>query len=139
MGKENHYGKREKYEHVNHPPHYQGRIECIDYVEDKLTKEEYIGFLKGSILKYISRLGKKENDLDDSRKAMWYLERLTQIYSKEPNTSSITTTPTDDGIVINGNTESPHYGAVKSKSSYEKYLKEHGREANWQKFWEESY
>ena len=29
---------------VNHPPHYgTGEIECIDYIEDFLTEEEWIG------------------------------------------------------------------------------------------------
>jgi len=32
---------------VNSPPHYgTGVIECIDYIEDFLTKEEYIGYLR---------------------------------------------------------------------------------------------
>lgn len=68
------------YEHVDHPKHYAGKIECIDYIQDKLTKEEYIGFLKGSIIKYLDRLGKKEDDYADCKKAMWYLERLTALY-----------------------------------------------------------
>lgn len=72
-----------EYEHVNHPPHYQGKVEAIDYIWDKLTKEEYIGFLKGSILKYVSRLGKKEDDLADAKKATWYLAKLIQAYEKE--------------------------------------------------------
>lgn len=36
-----------------------GGIATIDYIKAKLTKEEYIGFLKGNILKYISRAGHK--------------------------------------------------------------------------------
>ncbi len=68
------------YEHVNHPAHYQGNIEAIDYIEDKLTREEFIGFLKGTALRYLSRLGKKENDLDDTKKAIWYLEVLKKKY-----------------------------------------------------------
>lgn len=65
-----------EYEHVDHPPHYQGRIECIDYIEDKLTHEEYAGFLRGSVMKYMDRLGKKEDDLADAKKALWYLLAL---------------------------------------------------------------
>lgn len=80
------YGKRslgEDYEYVDHPPHYQGRIEVIDYLEDKLTQEEYSGFLKGNILKYVSRLGRKEDDKADAEKAMWYLARLIQLYGRK--------------------------------------------------------
>ena len=33
---------------VDRPIHYgQGKIECIDYIEDFLTREEYIGYLRG--------------------------------------------------------------------------------------------
>ena len=72
------------YEYVNHPSHYQGKIECIDYLEDKLSHKEYIGFLKGSVMKYMDRLGKKEDDLNDSKKAAWYLDKLIGAYQKKP-------------------------------------------------------
>ncbi|MFN9911697.1 MAG: DUF3310 domain-containing protein, partial [Pirellulaceae bacterium] len=37
---------------VNHPPHYKaGGIETIDFIEAKLTREEFIGYLKGNALK----------------------------------------------------------------------------------------
>ena len=61
----------------------EGKYEVMDILMDKLSMTECIGFLKGNILKYIMRLGKKENDLDDSRKAMWYLVKLIQMYDKE--------------------------------------------------------
>jgi hypothetical protein len=33
---------------VNRPPHYLvGGIEAIDVIKSRLTKEEYIGYLKG--------------------------------------------------------------------------------------------
>lgn len=65
---------------VNHPSHYtDGNVECIDYIEDKLTKEEFQGYCKGNALKYISRAGKKNPDKynEDLKKAIWYLERAT--------------------------------------------------------------
>ena len=35
---------------VNSPAHYgNGSIECIEYIEDFLTTEEYIGYLLGNI------------------------------------------------------------------------------------------
>lgn len=58
------------------PEHYQGKVEAIDYIEDKLSTEEYKGFLKGSILKYLSRMGRKGPAATDAKKARWYLERL---------------------------------------------------------------
>ena len=64
---------------VNHPSHYtDGKIECIDYIRDKLTFEEFEGFCKGNALKYISRAGKKDpsKKAEDIRKSIWYLEEL---------------------------------------------------------------
>ena len=62
---------------VNHPPHYKtGGIEAIDYIQAKLTPEEFAGFCKGNALKYISRAGHKGNTAEDLRKAIWYLNRL---------------------------------------------------------------
>ena len=66
---------------VNHPKHYtDGRIEVIEYIEDK-----NLGFCLGNAIKYISRAGKKEKDkeIQDLRKAVWYLER--RIYELENN------------------------------------------------------
>ena len=74
-------GSRHIYDAVNHPSHYtDGRIECIDYIQDKLTKEEFQGYCKGNALKYISRAGKKNPDKynEDLKKAIWYLERAVQ-------------------------------------------------------------
>ena len=40
---------------VNSPEHYLGKIECIDAIEAALTPEEFRGFCKGNIIKYIFR------------------------------------------------------------------------------------
>jgi hypothetical protein len=62
---------------VNHPPHYKvGGIEAIDYIQAKLTAEEFAGFCKGNALKYISRANHKKDATEDLRKAIWYLDRL---------------------------------------------------------------
>ena len=61
---------------VNHPPHYgTGKIECIDYIEDFLTEEEWIGYLRGNIAKYLHRWRYKSG-LQDLEKAAWYMDRL---------------------------------------------------------------
>lgn len=70
-----------KNDDVNHPSHYtDGKIECINYIQDKLTREEFQGFCKGNALKYISRAGKKNPDKynEDLKKAIFYLERATR-------------------------------------------------------------
>lgn len=63
-------------DNVNHPSHYtDGSIEVIEYIRDKLTPEEYLGYCKGNALKYISRAGKKPtaNPDEDYNKAIVYL------------------------------------------------------------------
>ena len=63
-------------DNVNHPSHYgQGNIEAIEYISDFLTKEEYQGYLRGNIAKYLHRWPYK-NKLEDLKKASWYLNRL---------------------------------------------------------------
>lgn len=64
---------------VDKPSHYgQGKIECIEYIEDFLTKEEYIGYLRGNVAKYMHRYRYK-NGLEDLKKAQWYLGRLIEL------------------------------------------------------------
>lgn len=71
-------------ETVNSPDHYnQGGIETIDYLKSTLTKEEFAGFCKGNVLKYVSREAHK-NGIEDLKKAQWYLNRLIQISEEEP-------------------------------------------------------
>ena len=58
---------------VNHPSHYtDGKIEVIDYIEDK-----GLGFCLGNAVKYISRAGKKypDKEIEDLEKAVWYINR----------------------------------------------------------------
>ena len=63
-------------DNVNHPKHYTtGEIECIAYIEDKLTPEEFRGYIKGNVIKYITRYRKK-NGLEDVRKAVEYINRI---------------------------------------------------------------
>ena len=62
---------------VNSPAHYNfAGVECIDAIQDALTPEEFRGFLKGTVMKYIWRLPFKFNPFEDCEKALWYLKRL---------------------------------------------------------------
>lgn len=64
---------------INHPNHYtHGGIECIDYLKAKLTDSEFTGFLKGNIIKYLSRAELK-NGVEDYKKAKWYLDELIKM------------------------------------------------------------
>jgi len=63
-------------EEVNHPSRYNaGAIECIDAIESALTPEEYRGFIKGTILRYVWR-EKHKGGNQDLAKAEWYTKRL---------------------------------------------------------------
>ena len=73
------------YDVVNNPSHYtDSKIEVIDYIEDK-----QLGFCLGNAIKYISRAGKKhdsdktikEKEIEDLKKAIWYINR--RIYEIE--------------------------------------------------------
>lgn len=64
---------------VKRPQHYTDtKIEVIDYIEDK-----QLGFCLGNVVKYVSRAGRKhsegktddEKEIEDLKKAKWYLER----------------------------------------------------------------
>jgi len=68
-------GSPEEHDPVNRPSHYAGIIECIDYIQDFLTEEEYIGYLRGNIAKYLHRWRYK-NGLEDLKKSEWYGARL---------------------------------------------------------------
>ncbi len=61
---------------VDRPPHYsKGLIECIEYIKDLLTYEEFIGYLRANIVKYIHRWRDK-NGLEDLHKARYFLNYL---------------------------------------------------------------
>ena len=63
---------------VNKPDHYtSGTIECIDYIKDSLSREEWIGYLRGNIAKYMHRFRNK-NGSEDLRKAEVYLGWLIE-------------------------------------------------------------
>ena len=62
---------------VNHPTHYtSGEIECIDAIRAALTPEEFRGFCKGNVIKYVWRSNLKGDRIKDQKKALWYLNRL---------------------------------------------------------------
>jgi hypothetical protein len=64
---------------VNKPPHYtSGTIECIDYIKDVLTKEEYIGYLRGCMIKYQHRLRHKGDSVENAGKMEWYNKKLKE-------------------------------------------------------------
>jgi len=66
---------------VNHPNHYNiGNIEVIDFIESW-----ELNFSLGNAIKYIARAPYKGKELEDLKKAKWYLER--EIDRLENNTN----------------------------------------------------
>lgn len=56
---------------VCRPKHYNvGGTDAIGYMKEKFTKEQLIGFLKGNIIKYLTRLGIKGDCEDTYKDAM---------------------------------------------------------------------
>lgn len=56
---------------VNHPAHYVNHpsgVECIQITE-------HMNFCLGNAVKYIWRADEKGSDIEDLKKAVWYIER----------------------------------------------------------------
>ena len=65
---------------VNKAAHYnQGGIECIKAIEASMSPEEYAGFLKGQVVKYIWRYRHKGKPSEDLKKARYYLDELIRV------------------------------------------------------------
>lgn len=63
---------------VNHPPHYEGKVECIDALESATAGLEGIEAVDtANAIKYLWRW-KKKNGKEDLKKAIWYIKNLLQ-------------------------------------------------------------
>jgi len=63
---------------VNHPPHYNKGIETTAYIDSW-----DMGFSQGNVIKYVTRYtlkhNQKEKQLEDLKKARWYLDNLIKM------------------------------------------------------------
>jgi len=63
---------------VNHPPHYNKGIETTTYIDSW-----DMGFSQGNVIKYVTRYNlkhdTKEKQLEDLKKARWYLDDLIKM------------------------------------------------------------
>lgn len=66
-------GKLTKVDPVNSPPHYQGGIECIDYIRQVLGEGGFRAYCLGNVIKYTHRHEYKGKPLEDLKKAQYYL------------------------------------------------------------------
>ena len=61
--------------------HYKDMgVQPWEVMEAVLTREEFIGFLKGNIVKYSMRQGRK--DSDDVNKCLHYIKKLKEVQGK---------------------------------------------------------
>jgi Protein of unknwon function (DUF3310) len=68
---------------VEHPSHYnQGNIECLDAIKSALSPEEFQGFIKGTVIKYMWR-AKHKGQMEDLKKASFYLNWMLNSPTKK--------------------------------------------------------
>lgn len=91
---------------INHPRHYTaGSIEVYDFIE-----AWNLDFTIGNVVKYVTRAPYKGTQLEDLKKAKWYLEKAIE---KEENriaakvTASLTNGGEDKSSAIDWSTPIP--------------------------------
>lgn len=65
-------------DNVNHPSHYTSHpsgIECIQITE-------HLDFCIGNAIKYLWRAGGKNDEVEDLKKAIWYIQRKIDLIDK---------------------------------------------------------
>jgi hypothetical protein len=68
-------------DNVNHPKHYNSHpsgVECIEITE-------HMNFCLGNAMKYIWRASLKGKEVEDLRKARWYIDREISRILNEKN------------------------------------------------------
>lgn len=61
---------------VNHPAHYGGADNPYEVI--KVIEAWDLGFNLSTVLRYLGRLGKKDEAIQELEKAAWYLNREIQ-------------------------------------------------------------
>jgi len=68
---------------VNQPAHYmQGGMEAVDVMQSFSSKEEFVGHLRLTAIKYLLRLNEKDTPAVNARKCRWYVDKLCQELSE---------------------------------------------------------
>ena len=71
-------------EMVNHPSHYKnGNIECIEAMIDVFGKDKVAAFCELNAFKYQWRANNKGTDIQDKKKAIWYLNKYIELNKEE--------------------------------------------------------
>ena len=83
------------------PSHYkQGEIECIDAMVSAFGKKEVATFCKINAMKYIWRLGHKDEEAQEIGKIKWYLDKYLELTQTSIGIRLDTGEPVYAGIAI---------------------------------------
>lgn len=63
--------------------HYQGEVQPIEIMQAQMTPEAFMGFIRGNILKYTCRAGKKDDITKETTKILRYAEWLHKVAQGE--------------------------------------------------------
>jgi len=63
-------------ESVDHPAHYGGKADPYETIKVIEAMGDGPAFCRGNAIKYLMRHDKKGAQLDDLKKARWYVDRL---------------------------------------------------------------
>lgn len=63
--------------------HYQSKHQPIEVMQANMTNAEFIGYLRGNIIKYTCRFGKKDDIKKESAKIKRYAEWLEKASNGE--------------------------------------------------------
>lgn len=63
--------------------HYLGDVQPIELMQSVMSQEAFMGFLRGNIIKYVSRLGKKDDVAKETMKILRYAEWLDKVAKGE--------------------------------------------------------
>ena len=67
-------------EMVNHPSHYKNnKYEAIDIMLDIFGKDKTLAFCELNAFKYLWRANNKGTDIQDKKKAIWYLNKYIEL------------------------------------------------------------
>ena len=70
--------KKKKEDIISHPSHYTKGIETINYI-----RSWQMDYVRGNIIKYVTRYPYKGTPLQDLEKAKWYLDSLIREETKK--------------------------------------------------------
>ncbi|WP_436881751.1 DUF3310 domain-containing protein [Mammaliicoccus sciuri] len=66
------------------PNHYKADIDVIEFCRQHFTDEEFKGAMKFNLIKYPTRLGRKDDMVKELDKIIDYAQRYKEVLENEP-------------------------------------------------------